>query len=805
MWSSIASFILKTRFILLIITLGITGIMTWKATSIEITYDYLKVVPEDDPEMLFFKSFQKQFGEDANLFVVGMQDKSVLTPEKFNKLRALCQEIEKTEGINEVISLPTLKYLKKDTLNKKMVLTPLFTGPVSSQAELDSLLQRAKDQKFYDGILYNQYTDAMLLAISLDAKYFNSTKRQKLMKNLMGKCEDFQKDTKVTFHYAGIPFLRTFITNEVKSEFQLFMILAAVVTSVILLFFFRSFFAVIFTFVVIGITVVWSMGTIVLLGYKITLLTGILPALIIVISIPNCVYMYNKYHQEFKRHGNKTKALQRVIQKIGFLTFMTNANTAVGFMVLYFTNIIIIKEFGLVAGLMSIATFLISIVVIPTLLSFLPPPNEKQLRHLDLRFLRRVNTMLEYLVLRSRPAIYGVAAFCIVLSIYGITRIQAVSYMMDDIPHKSNVRSDLIFFEQHFKGIMPLEIVVEFDKKNAVMKPANLKKLNEFEEYLRSLNNVSPPISILNIVKGAKQAFYDGDPEYYALPNNQERSFLAPYLSAKGGDTTLIRSFVDPDGKMIRFTSKVADIGTIKMEALVQKNIKVKAEEIFKGSGATVHLTGSTLLFLKGNDYLIADLTESLFWALLLISLMMAMIFFNLKMILISLIPNILPMLMTAGIMGLFEIPLKPSTALIFGISFGISIDNTIHFLSKYKWELGQNHGNAIPAVIKTIEEVGVSMIYTSIVLFSGFVIFCFSNFGGTIALGVLTSITLFIAMFTNLILLPSLIISTSKGQKRNLYELVSPRTKHRGHHEDDDEELDLERLEIIVNEKNEV
>jgi len=534
----------------------------------------------------------------------------------------------------------------------------------------------------------------------------------------------------------------------------------------------------------------------VILGYKITLLTGILPSLIIVIGIPNCIYLFNKYHQEYRKNNDKIKAIHRIIEKIGFLTFMTNANTAVGFLVLYFTDISIIKEFGVVAGILSLATFVISIVMIPSLMFYLPPPSTKHLKHLDLSLLQKVNDTLEGIVLKHKAWIYITTTLFLGISIYGIMQIKAVSYMVDDLPEKSNVKSDLAFFEQNFKGVMPLEIVVDLGKKKAVMKLANLKKMNEFEEYLDSLKYVSPPLSILNIVKGAKQAFYGNDPQFYELPTSSEMPFILKYFGKGSENNELLKAFVDSSGQHVRFTAKVADVGTVKMDTLV-KHIDTRAKQIFSDSTYKVRITGTTLLFLKGNKYLIDDLSGSLVGAFILISLMMAFIFTNVKMILISLIPNLIPMIVTAGIMGLFDITLKPSTALIFSISFGISIDSTIHFLSKYKQELYYRKGNVLEAVTLSIHEAGVSMIYTSIVLFAGFIIFAFSNFGGTIALGVLTSITLFFAMFTNLMLLPALLISFGKGNDATFKQ------GEYNEEDDDDDEIGSPKQQQTIQEED--
>jgi predicted RND superfamily exporter protein len=797
MWVKLSSIILKNRLALLIITVLVTIFMAYKAKDIEMTYDFVKVVPENDPDFLYFKDFKKTFGEDGNIMVIGIQDRSVFKdPVKFKEYQQLTAKIAKVEGVNEVVSLPTMKRLVKDTSEQKFVLEALFKSEVSSKKELDSLLQLAKDTKFYEGLIWNEKTSALLIAVTIEREYLNSARRVEVVNNILTLSNQFSNQYNVKAHYAGLPYVRAIMMGQVQGELKLFLALAILVTSIILFFFFRSFFAVFFTFFVISILVIWTLGTIALLGYKVTLLTGILPALIIVISIPNCIYMYNKYHQEYKRHGNKIKGVSRIIQKVGFLTFMTNANTAVGFFVLYFTDIAILEEFGMVAGIISIATFFITLVVIPALLLYLPDPSEKQLMHLDFILLKKINLLLEYIVIRHRAMIYILTIIMLGFSVYGIYKIRAVSYMVDDLPESSNVKTDLGFFEKNFNGVMPLEIIVDLGKKNAVMKTSSLEKIQEFDEYLRTVDHVSPPLSILNIVKALRQAFYNGDPEYYSLPSTREYPFLKKYTPKGSGSDGLVKSFIDSTQQKVRITAKVADLGTTRMNELVTQ-INSKAQEIFKGTDIKVTTTGTTLLFLKGNQYLINDLTQSLVFAFILISIMMALIFANLKMILISLVPNIIPMLLTAGIMGIFNIPLKPSTALIFSISFGISIDSTIHYLAKFKQDLFKFNGNVLQAVTHSLEESGVSIIYTSIVLFCGFIIFAWSDFGGTIALGVLTSLTLFFSMFTNLLILPSLLITFSKGNKKNLFPIVKDKSKNRFYEEDEDEEIQIERISI--------
>lgn len=763
MWSFLSNSIIRYRLAFVVATVIITAFLGWKAIKLDWSYDYASIVPKDDPDMIFFNNFKKTFGEDGNILVVGVQDKKIFNVKYFAQYQKLCEDLLLIPGVNEVISLPTLKRLQKDTIKSKFVLRKIFTQQVQYQSELDSQLLLAKNVKFYDGLLFNPQTNAVLIAITLNKEYLNSIRRKELIGKITELSQDFGTTNDIKIHYAGLPYVRYIMISAFKQEFNLLLVLSSLVTLIIIFLFFRTFSSVFFTVLVILITVIWTGGVTVLLGYKINLLTGMLPALIVVISIPTCIYMFNTYHQELRTHGNKIRAVRRIIEKIGFVTFMTNANTAVGFLVLVFTDISVIKEFGMVAGIMSFATFVITIVVIPALFLYLPSPSEKQMMHLDKKSLNFINDFISTIVQRQRVAIYTITIAFVGVAIFGITRIKPIGYMVDDMPERSTIKTDLAWFETNFNGVMPLEILVDMGKKKAAYNIKNLNKLEEFETYLKQEKAVSPPISIINIIKSATQAYYNDSPESYRIPVHSEKNFILRYFGNQNSDLNILRSFVDSNAQVMRFSLKVADLGTEKMDKLLNEQLPKKIKEIFGDTDFKVNITGTSLLFLKGNQFLLRDLTQSMFIAFALISFMMAFLFFDLKMILISVIPNIIPMLITAGIMGLFDIRMKISTAVIFSISFGITIDSTIHYLSQFKQEIAKPGISVLEAVIISLKEAGISMIYTSFVLVCGFGIFIFSEFGGTIALGVLTCITLFFAMLTNMILLPALLVTFVK------------------------------------------
>jgi len=808
MWSKVADLIIRFRILLIAIIGVITVFMGYYAAQVEMSYEFARTVPVDDPDMIFFNKFKQQFGEDGNIMAVGVKDSAIYKLDGFNKLKKLSNELKQIEGVNEVLSLPLLKLIQKDTVQKKFYLSPIFPDTINTQHELDSLLAIARDQKFYMGQLVNLTNGATMILVPMKKEYANSAKRVDVTNDLIKYGDKFVAETGINIHYAGLPFVRSVMVSQVRKELSMFLILSAVVTGVIMLLFFRSVRAVIFSMIMIGVVVIWTIGTIKLFGFKISLLSGLIPPVIVTIGITNAIYLLNKYHLEFIKRKNKMEAIRAVVQKMGLATFLTNLTVAIGFLTLLATDIMVLREFGIVAGINILVLFFVSLVMIPGILSWMPEPLPKHLKHLDFKILGGFVKMVDLLVHRHRVYIYIATVVITGLAVFGMTKLYSVSFMVDDIPEESQVKKDLKFVEENFSGIMPLEIEVDLQTKRR--KPLqNLKvakAIDAFESSLDSITVTSRPISILSFIKASRQAYYNNNPDWYDLPTSDiEAKYVLGYLKDQSDNSGLFNSFVDSTYQKMRISMQMADIGSVKMDSLVTQVIEPKAALLVanlkdilrsKSDSVTVTVTGSSKIFIKGNNFLIENLTESLILACILITLSMAILFANARMILISLIPNLIALMITAGLMGYFHIPLKASTALIFSITFGISVDNSIRFLAKYRQELLAT-GFFVPrAVSESILETGKSIVYTSIVLFAGFIIFAFSDFGGTVALGLLTSTTLLISMFTNLILLPALIMTFDKPRKGK-GRLVIDDFDSSFYGEQEDEEIDLSKIRI--------
>ena len=796
MWDKLSYIIIKFRLPLLIILGLVTVFMAYKAVQVTMSYNLAKVVPKDDPDMIVFEAFKEQFGEDGNIVALAIKDSAVYQVDNFRKFKYLSDEIATLEGVTEVISLPAMQKMMKDTKVKKFYLEPIFPEIPDSQEKLDSMLAFALDQKFYSGQIINPENGAIMILAGIDKVYANSKKRIQLIDDIHMLGKLFTESTGIEIHYVGLPFVRAVIVVKVKQEMQMFVLLSVLITGLIMLLFFRSKTAVIFPLLIIGIIVIWVLGTIVLMQYKITLLTGVIPSIIVIIGIPNSIYLFNKYHQEYNLHKDKSRAIRKVIQKIGVVTLITNATTAVGFGVLGFTDVSILKEFGIVAAINIMATFVVSIILLPSVFSYLPPPSWKHLKHLSFKPLDKILTGLDLLVHRYKYPIFFVTGVVIVLALVGLYRVKVISFMVDDIPEESQIKKDLYFFENNFSGIMPLEIIIDTGRPKGVHDLKNLIVIDEFEQFLQDQKYISKPVSVVSFIKAMRQAFYNNNPDWYSLPNKRDRNFILRYFNKEGEESSLLSAFVDSTNQIMRISLKVADIGSDRMDSLINNVIVPKKEEMFKDTKMKATITGTTLLFIKGNNFLISNLKFSFLLAFFIIAIIMGMLFANLRMIIISLIPNIIPLVITAGIMGFAGIPLKPSTAIVFSIAFGISVDYAIHFLAKYRQELFSSNFFVPVAVSKALREIGPSMIYTSVVLFAGFIIFTFSDFGGTVALGFLTSTTLFISLLTNLILLPALLLAFDDGKrKKDMHPLIEQMDNF--YKEEDDEEIDVEQIEV--------
>ncbi len=775
MWYKTGRFIVRYRLSLLVGLAVITGFMSYMASKVTLSYDFNRAIPTDNVKFQEFMSFRQHFGNDGNTMVLGIATDQFYTVKLFNQLGNLQKELKKTGGVLSIISIPETVTLHKNDSLQKLEAVKIFHYPYTSQAQLDSDKIIFENLPFYRGLLYNPVNQSYLMALQLDKDSVDSKSRTDLIDHILIPIRNFEKTSGYNLVISGMPYIRTITGTRIKNEMKWFLTGSFLLSAITLFIFFRSISATIMSLLVVGMGVVWSVATIVLLGYKITLLTALIPPLIVVIGIPNCIYFLNKYHTSYRITGNKEEALVTMVGRMGIVTLFCNIAAAIGFAVFALTRSALLKEFGAVSGLNIMALFFISLVFIPAVLSYLPAPKPKHVRYLDNKFLEKVLVHIERWTFHHKKWVYGVSLAVSLIAVTGVLRLKREGFIVDDLPKTDKMYTDLKWFESNFNGIMPLEIVIDTKKKNGLFrKPAtHIEKINELSAYIDANPETARPLSYAEGLKFARQAIYDGDSTNYTIPSEYEIPIFAGFIKSATGTTSttgnglnkMISGFMDSTRQMARISVNMKDIGSIRLPVLLN-DFQKKAESIFDTSTYKITFTGSCVTFLEGSRFIIDGLISSILWAFLFIALCMLYLFRSFRILLCSLIPNVIPLLVTAGIMGWVGVSLRPSTVLVFSIALGISIDVTIRFLINYKQELPLHKQNIQETLAQTIRHTGISIIYTSLVLIAGFVIFCFSNFGGTKGLGWLTSLTLISGTITNLVLLPVLLDSFSKKPK---------------------------------------
>ena len=759
MWDNIASLILRHRLMCLGVIIAISGLLATQIPNVRLSYKEANLLPDHNRIQSNYTFFKKTFQQENNLVVLGVRDSTIDQPKNIKRWDRLYQEIKNNKYVWSAFSFHDFQIIEKDTAQGRFQLKSISDSRFSHAHKSLGLRDKLLNFPFYKGLLYNNDASAVGMAIYLDPAAVDTKKRIDWVSFTMERVRLFEAETGIDVKVSGMPIIRTMNGKTIMEELGLFVLLALVITLSLFYFFFRSVTSTLISALVVGIAVLWSYSSIGALGFQITVFTAIIPPLIIVIGVPNCIFLINKYQHEFASHGDKAKALKSSIGSIGHSIFLTNITTAFGFFAFLFTGSRYLQEFGAIASLSIMGVFLLAIVLIPVIYSYLPSPKTKHLRHIQRQWVLIFLSSLERIITNGRKWVYFSALFFLVFGILGIFQIHRSMNILDDLAKDREFYRDIEFFDREFGGILPVEIYIQGNRNKEVMSLSFLNKLEQLSDWISGRPEFSSSMSLVNLIKFSKQAFYENDRNFYAIPTKLEKNFILRYVKKSDATGDLIKAYVDSTGSKTRISTLLKNIDREEMIEIFD-SLDVKVKEIFPREKYSTFITGASYLFYKGAGYFSNNIFISLGLAILFIALFICWMFRSPAMALLALLPNLLPLLITAGIMGYFSISLKPSTILVFSVAFGISIDDTIHFISKLKQEIKWKGKHLYPATLSTLKETGLSMLYTSIVLFFGFFVFLFSGFGGTVALGGLVSVTLLVAMASNLILLPTLLLT---------------------------------------------
>ncbi|RYY43655.1 MAG: RND transporter, partial [Chitinophagaceae bacterium] len=571
MWKSLAKFVLKNKVLLLVLLTLTTAVMGFFASKIKLSYEFARAIPTDNPKYKDYQDFKATFGDDGNTMVIGTVQKDLFTLKNFEAYCKLNNDIKKVRAVEDVLSVPGAINLQKDSLGERLQAVRIFPDSLGTQTELDSAASTFHNLPFYRDLMYNPATNAYMMAVRLNREIINSKERTVVIQNIRQLTDAYATATGTPVHLSGLPLIRTVVSDRIQSEMKIFLIGSLLLSVLILLVFFRSVSTTLLSMAVVIIGVVWSVGIMQLMGYQISLLTALIPSLVVVIGIPNCIYFINKYHTSYLQSGDKEQSLIDMVSKMGVVTLFCNITAAIGFAVFALTRSAILKEFGAVAGISIMLIFVVSFILLPAVLSLLPVPKEKELKYLHSKWVHAVLAKLEYWVFNYKKQILGITAVLLVISGLGIMRLQTLARIVDDLPKEDIIYKDLKFFESNFKGVMPLEIVLDSKKRRGLsgMRALNVySKLDSLAQFIAEQPNMRRPLGVGEGLKFAKQGFYEGDSFNYALPNSFDGAFVGEYLrpskdgQADNNFSRMLRSFVDTASQRTRLSVSMADVGT---------------------------------------------------------------------------------------------------------------------------------------------------------------------------------------------------------------------------------------------------
>lgn len=932
MWFKLSQIILRYRVTILTIIAALTIMFGYYAfTSLKIDNKYGTMLPKDAPAQVNYMKLKQMFGDNSGALIIAIQTDSLFTEDNFLAWKRLGDTISHIPGVKSVFSVAKLVNIINNKKEHKFEIEPIFKDTTFKTKSIEQIKKEIFRVPIFNGLLYNDSTHVSLMMVNVKESFLSNQKKMGVVFDIENVAKHYEKRFG-EMHFSGMPHIRVVLGRRVVNEMYLFIGLCIFVTSIILYLLFRSFRVVIFSNIVVFTAVIWALGSIAMMGYRVSILMALIPPLMIIIGIPNCVYLLNNFHTEVLLHGNKTKALSRVITKIGYATFLTNLTIAIGFFALVFTNSDKLMEFGISSTVNILFAFFLAITIIPIVFSFSGTPKRRHLKHLDQGMSKRIAQLLVDTTVHHRKWIYGIAFVVTAICVWGATLMRATGSLTSDLSKGDQIYKDIHYLQKSLKGVIPFDVLVNFKDKNRMFNSHLLRKIETVQDNLAQDTLLSKSISIVDFMKYINMAYYGNNPYMYQLIKRRDLLRLREYLenfqkdvqqkkqlsryqdSVINGDLAFadsilmnypkvaalymnyqpqpdttdsleavnllpsiatITAFVDSNQilpqKVLKISKKaypslaaglslndlvdtatntyrirmqIADLGSnetkheIKkiasmLDTVLNPNYKQAmayfkqfeagktsyADSIFSLSNAYRNnvsflltkgndslryqmnlnpdllatyykkdgfgkilkqgieqqkleytITGTAAVIAQGTDYLIFNLITSIIIAVIVIAALMATLFFDYKMVLISLVPNIIPQIVTAGLMGFLHIPLKPSTLLIFSISFGISVDNTIRFLTKYKQELKERKYDLKTCILNALYDTGISMYYTAIILICGFTIFAFSKFGGTRALGLLTSITLLFGGLANLFVLPALLLSVEKKVSGKAY-----------------------------------
>ena len=707
-----------------IITILFGYIAFYSPQKLRVDFSLEQMFPEKDVDRDKYINFINEFSREDDIAIYIYETDSIFSSKSLIQIAEISSEIELLNGVETVLSLGNLDNgrLLEEKLDIKNWLNnhPIYSqGLISKNGKMGSII------------------------INLTDDINDHDSRELTISEIGGLLNQY---TEYIWHGSGIPVMRTSYIHFVNKERSIFLPIAFIVVTIVLLILFRQIKCVILPLIAIGVTLIWVAGIMSLLNISINVVSYLVFNLLMIIGVSDAIHILIKYHENLNNNFTKDQSLIKVIREIGAALFLTSFTTAIGFFSLMLTNINITKEFGFMIGVGVILLFILTIIIIPAILSLIDIPDRKHIKRLILGEKFHAAESINNLNQTHPKKILTISLIFFVITILGLFKMDYDSTIMDDLKPGNKLYDDMEFVEKHFGGTLPLEVVINFKTENNALLKENLLKVDEFKLRLGEIDEIGTIISYTDYLKIINEEFGVGR---RILPENINEALSLIYLL----DNPI--NLLNVNNSKGRITSRISNITTSRGESL-KEEITLLSKNIFDND-TEILITGSTLLALKTNRHLVKNLTFSFLIASSIIFLSMVFLFRSKRLALLSILPNILPLMVAGALMGYLGIKLRPSTAMTFSIALGIAVDDTIHFLSRFRkeYKIYKDYEVAIKVTLLT---TGKAIINTTIILGLGFIVFIFSQFVPNHEFGILATIILVIALAGSMTLLPVLI-----------------------------------------------
>jgi uncharacterized protein len=749
----------------LTLIVGLTVFLSFYIPRIRFDYDFEKFFPAGDKETDYFFEHRGKFQSDNDFLLIAIEKKGGVFDSLFlRQVDRLTLDLKK--------NTPYVQYVSAVTNLEEILVFPgggSARRPYIDWKEYD--LKRDSVRLFRSKELVNVFIskDAGSVCIFLRHEdYISKAKSDELLASVQKTVSNYKFDK---VRIAGRTIGQKYYIDIMIYELLFFIGLSAILIVFFLYIAFRSGWGIILPQVVIVASVLWLLGLMGLFNEPINIILTTIPTIMFVVAMSDVIHLVSRYLDALRTGLGKFEAINVSLREVGFATFLTSITTAIGFFTLYFVRVEPIQKFGVVMGIGVLIAFVLTFLMLPFLFYLAPSPKyiySKKENHFWYARLRKWFIT----VMRSKKRVLLIYGLVSLVFLYGASLIRTNNYLMDDLRESEPLKQDFNYLDAHYGGVRPFELVAELkDTSMSFWDPEVLEELNSVESYLEKTYGVTIKSSLIQTVKVVNRATKSGNPEFFDLPDSKSRLRTVRRMVRMAGSGAVYRSVVDSLETVTRINGTIPDIGNEKVTA---KNKKLF--EYLSGQQNLLldyKITGTAHLLDKNMRYLSKSLVQGLTFSVLIVALIMGLIYRSVSMMIISIIPNLFPLLAIAGIMGFAGVELKISTAIIFTIAFGIAVDDTIHLLGKFKFELMKGR-TVMYAMKRAYLTTGKAMILTTLILCSGFMLLVFSSFMGSFNMGVLLCITLLLALVADLTLLPVLIVIFYKPRKRKGKQEIS-------------------------------